>query len=252
MSIFVGPKRVKYAIHEKVLSNVAEDSFFSKLFNNGFKEASIGQAELPEDSCMLFGYFVKWLYAAHVGVTSFGYLFYTLSLKELFQLYTFGKKYLIDDLQDAIIVNVYARLRGNSHSIFMIALDTEAMDEFQSNILPGSYMHDLVVKSMAFSLAASSKQSWRTDEAYACADSCGGCNGGYESCDAKAEEALATISEELMQHIFRTMLSVAARDCCREFEDIVGYCANFLLSAWPKVDLSDCGPLGKTCFHKSH
>ncbi|KAJ4424476.1 hypothetical protein N0V82_000800 [Gnomoniopsis sp. IMI 355080] len=240
--IFVGPKRVKYTIHEHVLSSVAKNSFFSKLFNNDFKEASIGQADLPEDSPRLFGCMVKWLYAAHVGVKNFTYLLDPLSLKELFEIYTFGQKYLIEDFQDAIIVNVYARLHSNSHSFFTIAQDTGALDEFQENILPASKMHELVVKSMAFSLGTSSKQSWRTDEAYASADGYGVCNGGYEGCDDKAEEALAAISDELMQCIFRELLGVAARDCCRGFECTVGYCSSFMLNAWSHLESPHFGP----------
>lgn len=57
----MGPDKTKFTLHEQVLSEAAENSFFHAAFNNGFKEAATGYLELPEDDPAVFETFVRWV-----------------------------------------------------------------------------------------------------------------------------------------------------------------------------------------------
>lgn len=201
MYLFVGPKRVKYTIHERVLSNVAKNSFFSALFNNGFRETSTGQAEMPEDDPVLFGYLIKWLYAAHVDVKNFDHLFNGLPLQRLFQLYNVGQKFLIEDFQDAIITTVYDRLAQDEQAVFTFGLDSDALDEFQDNIIPECNMYKLVSRVIAVSML---------QQASICHPGSWECNGHHDRRNhaQTADDMLPVMSDELIRDIFNEMLWV--------------------------------------------
>ena len=60
MTIFVGPARTKWSLHENLLS--ATSDFFRTAFNGGFKESADDTLALPEDDPQAFELFVRWLY----------------------------------------------------------------------------------------------------------------------------------------------------------------------------------------------
>ena len=60
VTIFVGPARIKWSLHENLLS--ATSDFFRSAFNGGFKESTDDTLALPEDDPAAFELFVRWLY----------------------------------------------------------------------------------------------------------------------------------------------------------------------------------------------
>ncbi|KAK0122407.1 hypothetical protein ONS95_010646 [Cadophora gregata] len=65
VTIYVGPAKAKWVLHEAILCN--ESSFFKSAFQNGFAESSSKTMHLEEDDPKVFTLFVNFLYSPQAG-----------------------------------------------------------------------------------------------------------------------------------------------------------------------------------------
>jgi hypothetical protein len=113
VDIYVGPDRVHFRIHQKLLCQDAP--VFDRMFNGSFEEAAKKSADLPADEPETFDSFLQWLYRATLDkidkttVNSKGG-----SMWNRIKLYCFADKYCIDVLADSTMDTIIDGFTGVS------------------------------------------------------------------------------------------------------------------------------------------
>lgn len=105
MDIYLGPDRVHFCVHQKLLCQVSP--VFDKMFNGGFQEAENKSALLPEDDPETFDSFLRWAYSNALS---------DVNMKESktnsgpmwdrIKLFCFAEKYCADTLTDCAIDSI--------------------------------------------------------------------------------------------------------------------------------------------------
>ncbi|KAJ9133521.1 Kelch repeat and BTB domain-containing protein 7 [Pleurostoma richardsiae] len=107
VSVFVGRSRVKWTLHENLLS--ATSDFFRSAFNGGFRETVEDTIALPEDDPAAFELFVRWLYGRSIVPGSGAALLPppdkggTVTIQEYLRLYVLACKFLVEDLENSVV-----------------------------------------------------------------------------------------------------------------------------------------------------
>ncbi|KAK7746627.1 hypothetical protein SLS53_001812 [Cytospora paraplurivora] len=145
VKVAVGPNKTQFAVHKQSLDLAQAGRFFNQAFNNGIRESHTGHLELLEDDPDAFKFFLKWLYGSCIDPSI------TMVPKDLLRdcdnprvlrLYTFAHKYLIHDLEDFTMSELYDRLyRCDWRNT---GIDGDTITHFLDRVSPESHMHKLL------------------------------------------------------------------------------------------------------------
>lgn len=172
---------------------------------------------------------VKWFYAVQIGVANPGDLHKGKGLAYLVKLYTVAEKYLIYDLQDSIISQVYFLLRFDPKILTTVAFNEEAFEEFAFNLPEGSLMYQLILRAMAFSVYQLSiglrhlysSSGWGKKE---------GDKDEPLHTSSEVDRLLETLPDEIHCAMFKEVLRATTFDRCRGFEQVVGSLETYCIS----------------------
>ncbi|KAF2833873.1 hypothetical protein CC86DRAFT_415864, partial [Ophiobolus disseminans] len=124
-NILVGPKQVKFIVHENLLVQYSE--FFRAALTGKFKEAEEKTVKLEEDDTTTFELFVHWLYyqrfpnKAHGDHNELIKLYHDdldCGTNSCIQLHVFGDKYGVKRLkEDSLDELINITLSGNNHCL---------------------------------------------------------------------------------------------------------------------------------------
>ncbi|KUJ17041.1 uncharacterized protein LY89DRAFT_718733 [Mollisia scopiformis] len=104
ITIGVAPNQEIFPIHKTLLCS--RSTFFDRMFNGGFREASTQSASLPEDNIDAFKVYVTWLYRNIIEVPKKAPI-----APVLIRLFAFAEKYCLEELVD----NTMDYLVGHLH-----------------------------------------------------------------------------------------------------------------------------------------
>lgn len=169
VTILVGPGKEKFVLYKNALTAIAHYLFF-KLFvadsidiETDSASASVpaerDEADLPEELPQTIQAFMRWLYPAFIGL-SLKSLPPVSDLAALFQLYSFGYKYVIPSLEDAIVSVLYIKFAHDVDLWFTLGSNKLALETFLKAVPPESHLYRLVVRSLAYTIRLRSEYLW--------------------------------------------------------------------------------------------
>ena len=101
VNIFVGPKRVKFIIHEHLLRDVS--TYFTAAMQPRWKEGQVKTLNLQEDDPDFFDVFAQWLYQHHGDLPRSSSLLCSQSARQLVGIYLMADKFQVLDLKKHVI-----------------------------------------------------------------------------------------------------------------------------------------------------
>jgi len=145
VDVYVGPDRVHFRVHKKLLCRDAP--VFDRMFNGGFKEAVKNSADLPDDEPETFDSFLKWLYRGTFDeidkVTANSK---SGPMWERIKLYCFAEKYCINVLADSAMDTIIEGFTG-------ICIRADSICLAYSNTSHGAALRSYMATGFAFELA---------------------------------------------------------------------------------------------------
>ncbi|KAG8160108.1 hypothetical protein KVR01_009644 [Diaporthe batatas] len=163
VTIWVGPlaEKEKFTIHKDALSSRANRilGILDSLPPQEAEPAFIDRAYLLDEQLETFRTFLKWLYAAYIGVAV---PFLPSSNLALFQLYIFAYKYCINFLEDAIVSVLYKKFANSDTLWLSLGSDKSALEALIQTVPPDNHLYRLVVRSVAYSmrLPTAAENNW--------------------------------------------------------------------------------------------
>ncbi|KUI58638.1 hypothetical protein VP1G_05927 [Cytospora mali] len=141
VTIALGPKKVRYLVHEKVLEQAGQ--LLNKTVPDGFPETHNKYIELPDDDADVFEFLVKWLYGSCVNPSANKDLLCKSYACKLVQLYILAHKYMIDGLQDDIMSEMYDQMQVYRWE--HMDIDEDVLTQLWA-CTPSSHMHKLLAR----------------------------------------------------------------------------------------------------------
>ncbi|KAJ0125412.1 hypothetical protein J7T55_006758 [Diaporthe amygdali] len=142
VTFVVGPRKVRFGVHESTLSQAEAGHFFNKSFTNGFQETNTGCMELPEDDPEQFRCFLRWLYGIWVQPNQPLNCWTELDFSQQIKLYAFAHKYAIHALHNAIICELHSTEIKKKWG--HMGIRREELEFLVANVPDGSPMHRLL------------------------------------------------------------------------------------------------------------
>lgn len=175
VTILVGPGKEKFVLYKNALTAIAQ-YLFCALFMPDFIDsetdaasasssalasvpAERDEADLPGELPQTIQAFMNWLYPAFIGL-SLKSLPPVSDLAALFQLYSFGYKYVIPSLEDAIVSVLYMKFAEDIDLWFTLGSNKLALETFLKVVPPDSHLYRLVVRSLAYTIRLRSEYLW--------------------------------------------------------------------------------------------
>ncbi|KAK3379109.1 hypothetical protein B0T24DRAFT_610717 [Lasiosphaeria ovina] len=161
VTIFVGVDRVKFTIHENLISE--SSPFFKAAFRGEFGERN-GVLELPDDDPDAFELFVGWLYGKAQSKSytiADGPIDWDIEAMTFLNLYILSKKYFNEDLSNNAIDLAY--------EYFDYFSDLDRKDQLEylrhvvDNTLPGDSMRSLLVFVISVDLFQEHSEEFKRD-----------------------------------------------------------------------------------------
>lgn len=113
------------------------------------------RGELPET----INAFMIWLYPAFVKSSLYA-LPPTSDLVALFQLYGFAYRYIITDLQDAIISVLYEKFANDIDLWYTLGSNKLALETLVREVHSGTHLYRFVVRALAYTIRLRSEDPW--------------------------------------------------------------------------------------------
>lgn len=178
------------------------------------------RGELPET----IRAFRIWLYPAFIGLPVYG-LPPTSDPVALFQLYGFAYRYIITDLQDAIVCVLYEKFANDIDLWYTLGSNKLALETLVKEIHSGTYLYRLVVLALAYTIRLRSEDPW--------SELRGTLPSSNFSCtaatDSRVGEVMESVPSQLWGPIFKEVLLMKTLgDWKHGFCSIVGWEREFL------------------------
>ncbi|KUI67324.1 hypothetical protein VM1G_03299 [Cytospora mali] len=141
VTIALGPKKVRFLVHEKVLEQAGQ--LLNKTVSDGFQEAHNKYIELPDDDADVFEVLVKWMYGSCVNPSANKDLLCESYARKLIRLYILAYKYMVDGLQDNIMSEMYDQMEVYRWEHMHI--DEDILIQLWA-CTPSSHMHKLLAR----------------------------------------------------------------------------------------------------------
>ena len=145
-TIFVGPSAKRYDLHKTVLRNVG--GFFQAAFNgtSGFCEATTNTITLDNEDTSVFDRFVVYVYKGDFRFD--GEAEKEISWKSLIDLYSFGERRLIPEMQNKVIQLFAAKIDWDPD----VVVPTQILHYLYQNTMDGSPLRSMAVDAYAWNL----------------------------------------------------------------------------------------------------
>lgn len=152
VTIIVGPEKVRFLAHQAIFDQPDAGGFFQKVFINGFQETAEGVLMLPDDDANLVGRFIEKLYVSKGSTRERKFFLASQNVLHT-DIYSFGHKYCIHDIENRMISAMFSHCMRDSllHSKGNLdgVIDTDALHRFVKAVPEGSHMHTLLAKWIA-------------------------------------------------------------------------------------------------------
>lgn len=232
VTILVGSGKEKFTLYKNALTAIT-NNLFCVLFASDLLEtntdtatAERGQAVLPEELPETIRAFMMWLYPAFMGL-SLCSLPPCSETVTLFQLYGFGHKYLIYNLEDAIVSVLYEKFANDIDLWFTLGSNKLALEAFLKAVPSETHLYRLVVRSLAYSVRLRSKDPWSETRYAGILDSPTFSN--TPATESQVEEVMESVPSQLWGPIFKEVLLMKTLgDRSRAFCSTVGGERDFL------------------------
>lgn len=153
VTIWVGPlpEKEKFTVHKDALSSRADRllGMLDSLPPQETEPALSDRAYLLDEQLETFGTFLKWLYAAYIGVAS---SVLPSSNLALVQLYIFARKFCVNLLEDAIVSVLYEKFANDNNLLLSLGSDKPTLETLIREVPPDTHLYRLVVRSVAYSM----------------------------------------------------------------------------------------------------
>ncbi|KAI3399256.1 hypothetical protein diail_7419 [Diaporthe ilicicola] len=146
----VGPKDVKFVVHEQVISHYM--SAFQAVLNNIMPcTASINLSNVEPETFKLF---VEWAYLAKIGCFDLDYLLDRKSVPsfDYVKLYAFAQEFDVKALQDTAISVIYFRIHNDNEVWGTLGSENGMLEYLVSRVNPDAHMYTLVTRALAFQM----------------------------------------------------------------------------------------------------
>lgn len=240
VTIRVGPGKEIIPFYKNALTRVA-NYLFCLLFISDFDEAETeaetetasasASAPAERDQADLHGElpetiqaFRIWLYPAFIGLSVYA-LPQASNIVSLFQLYGFAYRYVILDLQDAIVSVLYEKFANDIDLWYTLGSNKLALEALVKEVHSGTHLYKFVVRALAYTIRLRSEDPW--------SELCGTLSSSNFSCTAATEsrvgEVMESVPSQLWGPIFKEVLLMKTLgDWKQGFCSVVGWDREFL------------------------